>query len=290
MFKILGQDNKEYGPVNADGLRQWIAERRANAQTKVQREGSLDFVPLGDLPEFHAALAQADAARSSAQPSPPSSVPGPNRSPGVSPVPMSTPASGGERSSGMAIASLVFGVSAFIVLPLIGAIPAIVLGHIALTRVRRDPVSYGGKSSATAGLILGYVNIAFIPIIAILAGLLLPALSKAKDKAQRINCVNNLKMIGLAARMYANDNKEVFPLNFLSMSNELNTPKFLICPEDGSHARALDWSNFSEAANVSYEFLRPGERADTNQKQPTFRCPIHNNVGLADGSVQQLSR
>jgi prepilin-type N-terminal cleavage/methylation domain-containing protein/prepilin-type processing-associated H-X9-DG protein len=50
-----------------------------------------------------------------------------------------------------------------------------------------------------------------IAIIAILAAILLPALAKAKEKGQRINCVNNLKQWGLAQTMYVNDYQETYP-------------------------------------------------------------------------------
>jgi hypothetical protein len=56
MFKIIGVDKKEYGPVSPEHIRQWIAEGRANAATLVQAEGSAQWVPLGSLPEFAAAL------------------------------------------------------------------------------------------------------------------------------------------------------------------------------------------------------------------------------------------
>src|SRR5690349_13343339 len=51
-----------------------------------------------------------------------------------------------------------------------------------------------------------------IAIIAILAGMLLPALSRAKSKAQRIKCVSNNKEVMLTFLMYAEDNRETYPL------------------------------------------------------------------------------
>ena len=52
MYKIIGSDGREYGPVSAAQLHQWIAEGRINAQTQVLPEGAAAWQPLGSLPEF----------------------------------------------------------------------------------------------------------------------------------------------------------------------------------------------------------------------------------------------
>lgn len=52
MYKIIGADGQEYGPVTAEQLRQWIAENRANAQTRARTADGADWKPLGQFPEF----------------------------------------------------------------------------------------------------------------------------------------------------------------------------------------------------------------------------------------------
>jgi prepilin-type N-terminal cleavage/methylation domain-containing protein len=111
-----------------------------------------------------------------------------------------------------------------------------------------------------------------IAIIAILAAMLLPALAAAKRKAQRINCVNNLKQVTLSFKMWAGDNSDKYPMQayglttagdatlcgqtgiFMNMTNELSTPKILYCPSDslGTHAVVNTWPIDPKGANMSY--------------------------------------
>jgi len=113
-----------------------------------------------------------------------------------------------------------------------------------------------------------------IAIIAILAALLLPALARAKAKAQRISCTNNLKQVGLAFRTWAIDNDGNMPMNvagggttpaasdaggasgasaaasylyhvFRCMSNELSTPKILFCPAEMDGSAKYSASTFA---------------------------------------------
>ena len=124
---------------------------------------------------------------------------------------------------------------------------------------------------------------------AIMAGMTLPALAKAKDKAQSIQCINNLKQIGLAARIYAIDHDDDFPPDLQSMQSELVSPRVLICPGDASapEAQGLSWSNF-DFERSSYEFLGAGQKDDGQDPDRVLaRCRIHGHVCRMDGSVHR---
>src|SRR5205809_3129702 len=62
MYRIIGADQKEYGPITQDQICQWIAEWGADASSRVQSQDSIEWKPLSEFPEFAAALASKAAA------------------------------------------------------------------------------------------------------------------------------------------------------------------------------------------------------------------------------------
>ncbi|MCP5516600.1 MAG: hypothetical protein H7A45_04980 [Verrucomicrobiales bacterium] len=121
---------------------------------------------------------------------------------------------------------------------------------------------------------------------AIGAGMLLPALAKAKSKAQDINCVNNLKQIGLAARIWAIDHNDKLPGDFKTMRNELGSTRMLVCPADPQRQGTVpDWDTLDNDA-VSYEIANPIPE-ETDVQAVYARCKIHGHFVRVDGSVQQ---
>src|SRR3954447_5858107 len=108
-----------------------------------------------------------------------------------------------------------------------------------------------------------------IAIIAILASLLLPSLSEAKEKARRAKCISNLKQVTLAFKLFATDGEERYPWhtlpilggtfgplaaegwrNYLAVSNELVTPKIVVCPSEGSRKKLVtEWWEFTAVGN-----------------------------------------
>jgi hypothetical protein len=114
-----------------------------------------------------------------------------------------------------------------------------------------------------------------IGVVALLAALLPPALAAAKRKAQRIQCVNNLKEIGdPGLRLWIGDHNDKYPgelavtndsvmellgsgnayVLWQSMSNELGAPKILFCPADTSHIAATNFTTGFSDNNISYFF------------------------------------
>jgi len=138
MYKILGTDNKEYGPVPADQVRQWITERRLHAQSLVLAEGTTSWKPLSLFPEFSATLASA--------PLPPGGS--------VAPRPGYVPSAGNNQ---MAVWSLVCGcVGVLCCQPV--SVAALIMGIVALGQLKANPQEEG-RGMAIAGIVLGCLGL-----------------------------------------------------------------------------------------------------------------------------------
>jgi prepilin-type N-terminal cleavage/methylation domain-containing protein len=154
------------------------------------------------------------------------------------------------------------------------------------TRSRVRNMNPRVSNQKTAAMTLLEVLVVIV-VLAVLAAAFLfgDDQSRVNAKVWRINCVNNLKQVGLACKMWEVDHNGKFPmqvsvtnggtmeltadgknawLNFLVMSNELYTPKVLWCVADRDRITATNWTSGFSAATISY-FV--GLEADTNHPQ-----------------------
>ncbi len=186
-----------------------------------------------------------------------------------------------------------------------------------------------GASEAAGSLLAA---LALTGVCAMLLLLVLPALSRGHRHDPALKCASNLKNIGLAHRIFATDNSDQFPyavysnqvaaadltaaIYFGLLSNELSTPRILICRADESRGAANSWTDL-HSTNISYfaglnadearpESILGGERnltmsgmpiqagvaRATNMGRLAWGGHLHggrSSIVRADGSVQLLA-
>lgn len=109
--------------------------------------------------------------------------------------------------------------------------------------------------------------------------------AKAKEKAVSTRCVNNMKILGLAARKWAKTHDDVLPPNLEVLSPymiDLKMPQGLVCPGDINSGAPEDWKQVN-----SYQIVTR-DAVETDPYVVFSRCPLHGHVGLVDGSVHQV--
>jgi hypothetical protein len=138
MYKIVGADQREYGPVTQEEVLQWIAQGRANAQTIAMAEGGA-WKPLGTFEEFKAALNI-----SAATPPPLGGATVGGSVGGFAAV----PPPGGRKTNAVAVTGLVFGIlGVCCCCPYVGPIVAIICGAIGLDQIKKNPAAYATDTS-----------------------------------------------------------------------------------------------------------------------------------------------
>ncbi len=183
-----------------------------------------------------------------------------------------------QNTSGMAIASMVCGILGFVTLGLTG-LPAVILGHLSLSRINKSAGSLGGKGMAVAGLITGYIGFGII-FIAILASLAVPAFSAVQMQGSQMKAVNNAKQIVLGMKQYAADHDGKYPATLDVLFDEkiledrrlLEFPSHLNVPGQGWEYLGAGHTD-SDAGNL---VILTSRKADRTKK----KIVAHN-----DGSV-----
>lgn len=128
----------------------------------------------------------------------------------------------------------------------------------------------------------------FSAIFAVITAIFFATLPAIKRHVKMVNCSNQMHaVLFVACYLWPDEHNGHLPSDFLSMSNELGTPKMLVCSGDHSHQPATSWASFT-TNNCSYEIVSPGLlKSDTNRI--FMRCSIHGYVGYADDRLLDAS-
>lgn len=156
VYRIIGADGKQYGPVPVEELRKWVAEGRATAATLAAAEGSTEWKSLGSLPEFSLWFTTSPQQR-------------------VPPPPVSTGLPSGRKTNGFAISSLVMGIVSVTVALCCYGFPfnllGVIFGVIALSQIRNAPQQYDGEGMAIAGLVLSGLSLVLAAMLFVFMGM-----------------------------------------------------------------------------------------------------------------------
>ncbi len=272
MYKVIGADGKEYGPVPTEQLRQWLREGRISFQTRVRPDGQAEWQVLGEVAEF--------AAERAALGTPPTPLPGGVVAP---------------QTSGLAVASLVLGILGCFG---ITALAGLVLGVVSLVRVNNSQGRLSGKGIAIAGIA---VSAFFLLLLPVWLAMSIPAFSKAKEKAQRVVCMNNEKQLCLAAIMYASSNNDQLPPAATwcdALQANLGSPQVFQCPSAPGARCAFGFNSklggkkLAEVAPQTVMFFEaPGGWNQSGGPEAALQAPPHDtfyNVGFVDGHVEAV--
>lgn len=140
------------------------------------------------------------------------------------------------QTSGLAIWSLVLGILSLTCFSILSAIPGVICGHKALSKIKLSGGALTGQGLAIAGLVTGYLGILwaviFIPMMMAIA---IPNFVRARDTAMMNACINNLRMIDAAKNEWAleNNKKADDTPTRAEVAHYLKNGQFPVCPAGG---------------------------------------------------------
>lgn len=222
----IGRSGQQLGAFSLQEIRDGLATGRFLSNDLAWHEGLNDWMPLEALPILQ-----------SAPPPTPATPPVPASSAPVAAAPApayARPAAGSaslppapQRTNPLAGWSLGLGLGSLFCI--FSAIPAVICGHMAISRINRSGGREGGRGMAVAGLVIGYLMIAAIPVLLSLA---IPTFNIVQQKALEAKSMANARQVVLSCKMWASDHGGKYPpdLETLVQDGVITDDSILRCP------------------------------------------------------------
>ena len=224
----VARDGQRLGPYSTEEVRARLAAGELRHADMAWHDGLPSWQPLSSL---------AAAGGTGVPPLPSAPMP-------VQPYPQVAP------TCPLAVASLVCGIASFLAVPIVAAFPAVICGHLSLSRMRASANALGGRGLALAGLIMGYLHLALVVLMALVFfsfvaaifgairhGALTQGMSmnEVPKTARDTLAISNAKQLYIACKIYAADHSSNFPPNLqLLVPDYIHDAKTLTCPLSGA--------------------------------------------------------
>lgn len=196
---------------------------------------------------------------------------------------------GAPKTPGIAIASLVLGIFGVVGACLTG-IPAVICGHLALSRIGKSNGALGGKGIAIAGTVIGYVAIAWSVLL--IPALTVPIIGNVQDRGMQTKLVANARQIFLGCKVYSVEHDGRFPESLEQLVEEgmmEDGPVFLVPGMvDMDHEGEAMFRLVTPGANEID--LDPAEAVIVSRFPVSLRRDAGWVMVRADGSCQVVSR
>ncbi len=211
----IHHDGQQQGPLDLELVRSRLADGSLLGSDLAWHEGMADWMPLS------AVLAQAGGAV------PPPPMPG-----GALPIGQAAVYAGQRpQTSGLAIASMILGILS-LVMGGLTSLPAVICGHLSLSRMKKSAGAITGQGVAITGLVTGYIGLAVFALffLGLIAGIALPVFNQVQIKAQQVKALAEAKQVGLACKLYAGDHDGKYPESLDDLVPKYFTDKrLLVC-------------------------------------------------------------
>jgi hypothetical protein len=161
-----------------------------------------------------------------------------------------------QENDGKAVASLILGILSLTFFWIFAGIPAIVLGHLSRSQIKKSMGRLKGEGMALAGLIMGYLSVAMLPFVLIIAAIAIPNLLRARMAANEASSVGAIRTINTANVTYASTYGGFAP-SLYALGGGTN------CQPSKEHACLID-SVLSSGQKSGYHFTYTAEDSDND--------------------------